>query len=85
MNRPPPPTDEQLRLAWGRITLPSWPRTLEAALEHPVYRTCLIGIARNLNRRGAARRPAPKAPPPLPLFEGLDHDPPPTHEPHPAG
>lgn len=84
MSRPPPPTDEQLRLAFRQISRPSWPSTLETALQHPVYRTCLIGIARNLNRRGIDRQPAPTAPPPLPLFEGLDHAPP-TDDPHPAG
>lgn len=55
----PPPTAEQLRLAFRQISRPGWPSTLEAALEHPVYRVCLCGIARNLNRRGLDRMPAP--------------------------
>jgi hypothetical protein len=66
MPKPTPPTDEQLRLAFRQIHRPGWPRTLDAVLRHPVYRTCLTGIARNLNRRPAAQ------PAPLPLFEGLD-------------
>jgi hypothetical protein len=85
MTRPPPPTDEQLRLAFRQISRPSWPSTLEAALENPLYRTCLIGMARNLNRRGIDRRPPPTAPAPLPLFEGLDHEPQSTDDSHPAG
>jgi hypothetical protein len=67
----PPPTDEQLRLAFRHVSRPGWPSTLEATLEHPLYRTCLIQMARNLNRRGIDRAPARTAPalPPLPLFD----------------
>jgi 4'-phosphopantetheinyl transferase EntD len=52
-----PITDEQLRLAFRQVQRPGWPSTLEAALAHHVYRTCLIGMARNLNRRGIDRAP----------------------------
>jgi hypothetical protein len=64
---PPPVTDELLRLAWQRVKHPGWPATLAAALEHPLYRICLHGIARNL-----ARRPAKAAPPNPPLFPDLE-------------
>jgi hypothetical protein len=74
MTRPPPPTDEQLRLAFRQVSRPGWPSTLEAALHHPVFRTCLVNMARNLNRRGMDRAPVPQAPPlaDLPLFKGLE-------------
>lgn len=64
--RSAPPTDEQLRLAWRHISRPGWPSTIEAALAMPHYRACLLGIARNLHRRGIDRMPA--AQPTLPLF-----------------
>ncbi|MBN8493423.1 MAG: hypothetical protein J0M00_18600 [Burkholderiales bacterium] len=58
-----PVTDEQLRLAFRQISRPGWPATLEAALEQPVYRTALLGIARNLNRGGIeGRRSTPASP-----------------------
>jgi hypothetical protein len=69
MSTQPPPTDEQLRLAWRHISRPGWPPTLEHALQHPVFRVCLYGLARNLNRRGIDRVPPPAAPQ-LPLFDG---------------
>lgn len=62
------PTAEQLRLAFRQVSRPGWPSTLEAALEHPTYRVCLVGIARNLNRRGMDRV-TPAQAPQLPLFE----------------
>lgn len=62
-----PVTDEQLRLAWRHISRPGWPPTLEAALAQPTYRVCLLGIARNLGRRGIDRGPS-RALPALPLF-----------------
>jgi hypothetical protein len=70
MPKAAPVTDEQLRLAFRQVSRPGWPATLEAALEHPLYRTCLHGIARNLGRAPlkALPRPAPPPPPELPLF-----------------
>jgi hypothetical protein len=65
MPRPAPVTAEQLRMAFRHVRRPGWPATLEAALAHPVYRVCLHGIARNLNRCRAA---------PLPLFDDQPED-----------
>lgn len=63
---------------------PHWPATLEAALDIPLYRVCLLGVARNIARRGNRRKPpapprARSAPrlPPLPLFDDEDEDAPP--------
>lgn len=72
MRRDPHPcqvvTEEQLRLAFRQISRPGWPSTLQAALEHPTYRKCLYGIARNLGRCGMDRAPASRQPE-LPLFD----------------
>lgn len=78
MPRPAPVTAEQLRLAFRQVSRPGWPSTLEAALDHPVYRVCLHGMARNLNRRGLDREPVRRtahALPPLPLFDDQPEDP----------
>lgn len=75
MAKPAPITAEQLRLAFRQVSRPGWPSTLEAALAHPVYRTCLQSIARNLNRRGidsAPQHSAAPALPPLPLFDAAE-------------
>lgn len=61
MTRPPPPTDEQLRLAWRQISRPGWPPTLDAALQRHPYRVALLAMARNLGRVGLDRRPAQSA------------------------
>jgi hypothetical protein len=45
---------EQLVLAYRHLARPGWPQTLDAALAHHTYGTCLRGLARNL-RRGAWR------------------------------
>lgn len=77
----PPPSDELLRQAWRQIRRdPHWPATLEAALEIHLYRTCLLGVARNIARRGSHRKPPspPRTPqvPWLPLFDDEDAAPP---------
>lgn len=78
MPRQPPPTDEQLRLAWRQVSRPGWPATLEQALELPLYRVCLYGIARNLGRAPFRARPrpvpTPAALPALPLFDPPPED-----------
>lgn len=78
MAKGPPPTDELLRQAWRQIHRGAhWPATLEAALDIPLYRTCLLGVARNIARRGSHRKPPPSPPrtpqvPWLPLFDDED-------------
>lgn len=72
----PEPTLEQLRLAYRQLSRPNrWP-PFEAAIDHPVYGTCLRALARNLGRprwqpvpiavslpRGLPVPPTPEAPP----------------------
>lgn len=51
MRRPlhtPEPTPAALRQAWGRMTSPARPPTLEAALAHPVWGICVRAAAREL-------------------------------------
>lgn len=67
--KPAQVTDEQLRLAFRQVSRPGWPSTLEAALQHPTYRVCLHGIARNLGRVGLDRVRKHPVEPELPLFE----------------
>lgn len=51
------PTAEQLRLAYRQLHHPNrWPRTLEAALAHPVYGVCLRALARQISRPDWAQR-----------------------------
>jgi len=46
----PEPTLEQLRLAYRQLSHPNrWP-PFDAAVDHPVYGTCLRALARNLGR-----------------------------------
>lgn len=53
------PTLEQLRLAYRQLSNPNrWP-PFEAAVDHPVYGTCLRALARNLGR--PRWRPVPVA------------------------
>lgn len=61
MPQRPPPTAEQLRLAFRQVSRPGWPTTLEAALAHPVYGVCLRGMACTLDRRGMDRAPTDAA------------------------
>jgi len=49
----PEPTPAALRQAWGRMSSPSRPATLEAALAHPVWGICLRAAARELVRTRA--------------------------------
>lgn len=59
------PSREQLQLAYRQLAPPNrWPRTLDAALAHPVYGICLRALARQLGRpawfsASASARPTP--------------------------
>ena len=59
------PTREQLQMAYRQLARPDrWPRTLDAALAHPVYGICLRALARQLGRPAwfsANARPATAA------------------------
>jgi hypothetical protein len=45
------PSPEQIALAWRQLRRPSvWPASVEAALAHPVYGTCLRAMARQMAR-----------------------------------
>jgi hypothetical protein len=66
-----PLTDEQIALAWRQMHRPpTWPATLEEALQHPVRKKCIYGCARQLARAPFAHQagprhslPAPPVPP----------------------
>lgn len=73
------PTREQLQLAFNNQWRQGWPNTLDEAmagdtLRDYARRTCIVGAARNLNRRATAGRvahslpqlPAPPVQPPPP-------------------
>ena len=57
--KPPEPTPEQLALALRQLWRPGWPADLEATLHHPIYGTCLRGLARNMRRPPMVAKPVP--------------------------
>ena len=75
----PPPTAEQLALAFRQVRRPHWPDTLEQALQVPVH-ACLIRLhASRLGRASVctpARRPAaaPATAPALPPLRPAQWD-----------
>ncbi len=61
------PTREQLQLAFNNQWRQGWPNTLDEALAGDTLRdyarrTCIVGAARNLNRRATAGRVAHSLP-----------------------
>jgi len=46
----PPPTEEQLRLAYRHLYRPGWPTTFEAAMASHTHSICITGRARDLRR-----------------------------------
>lgn len=72
----PEPTLEQLRLAFRQLRSPRWPRTLDAALAHPIYGKCLRAMARNLGRPSWQPQPVAAS-----LPQGLPVPPTPTQPP----
>jgi hypothetical protein len=53
-------TQEQLTLALRQLWRPGWPADLAAALAHPLYGTCVRGLARNLRRPPVTATPVPR-------------------------
>lgn len=56
----PPPTAEQLALAFRQVRRPHWPDTLEQALQVPVH-ACLIRLHASRLGRASVCTPARKA------------------------